>query len=142
MSEIKFDDKLLRVLTLFENVTKTRVKDCIERSNTYYFIVEGGELSKAIGKNGSNVKQLRKLLKKNIHVIEYSSNTKIFIKNIFHDFTIKEINIEDKSGSDQKVAYVSVDIREKGKIIGRDSRNLTLAREIMNRYSPIDIVIV
>ena len=96
MSEIKFDDKLLRVLTLFENVTKTRVKDCIERPNTYYFIVEGGELSKAIGKNGSNVKQLRRLLKKNIHVIEYSSNIKLFIKNIFHDFTIKEIILKKK----------------------------------------------
>jgi N utilization substance protein A len=144
MAEIKFNDQSLRYITLFENITRTSVKDCIEHSEKLYFIVNPGMLSKAIGKNASNVKKLRRLFKKNIEIIEYSPKIEVFIQNIFHDFKINEIKMEERSSGDRKqqVAFVSVDVRQKGKIIGRDSKNLNLAKEILNRYTPIDIIIV
>jgi N utilization substance protein A len=142
MSEIIFNDVTIKYISLFEKVTHTRVKDCIERPDILYFIVDAGQLSKAIGKGGSNAKKLRRLFKKNIEIIEYSPKLEMFISNIFHDFKIKEIRIEDRVSAEQKIAYVTVDITQKGKIIGRDSKNLNLARDILNRYTPIEIIIV
>ena len=144
MVKITLDDQSLRYITLFENITQTRVKDCLELYNTLYFIVDTGQLQFALGRNGLKVKRLRAMLKKNIKIIEYSPNTERFIRNIFHEFPVKEITIEE-DGEDKnknKVAYVSVDIRDKGKVIGRDSRNLKVAREIINRHEKIDILII
>lgn len=141
MAAIKLNDQTLRQITLFENITNTTVKDCLEQSGTIYFIVDNGQLHKAVGRNGSNIKRLRDLLHKNIKVIEYSSKTEIFIRNIFREFPIKDITIENSEDGRKKIAYVSVDIRDKGKIIGRESRNLKIARTIIRRHEKIDIVI-
>ncbi len=142
MGNITLNDQSLRFMTLFENVTKTQIKDCLEYSDTIYFIVNPGQLQFAIGKSGSKIKRLRALLKKNIKIIEYSPDFKIFIKNIFRDFSIKDVRIEDSNDGKNKIAYVSVDLRDKGKIIGRDSRNLKIAKEIVNRHGKIDILII
>jgi NusA-like KH domain protein len=143
MAVIKFDDQTIRCITLFENITKTQVKDCLERLGTIYFIVNPGQMRQALGRNGATIRRLRGMFHKNIKIIEYSADIEAFIKNILLDFTIKEIKIDSTpgSGGKKKVAYVSVDVRDKGKIIGRDSRNLKVIREIVNRHSPIDIVI-
>jgi len=93
MSIIKFDDKSIRYITLFENVTNTQVKDCIEREDTIYFIVSPDQVLLAIGKNGSKIRRLRGLFHKNIKVIEYSEKIETFIRNIFHEFSIKNIKI-------------------------------------------------
>ena len=142
MAAIKFDDQSIRCITIFENITNTQVKDCIEREDTIYFIVSPGQLLLAIGKNGSKIRRLRGLFHKNIKVIEYSPKTETFIRNIFHEFPIKDIRIEESKDKKNKIAFVSVDIRDKGKIIGRDSKNLKLAKEILNRHNKMDILIV
>jgi N utilization substance protein A len=72
MASIKLTDQTLKYISLFEGLTNTHIKDCLERVDTLYFIVDTGQLTKAIGKNGSNIKRLRNLLKKNIKIIEYS----------------------------------------------------------------------
>ena len=141
MAAIKFDDQSIRYITLFENVTNTQVKDCIEREDTIFFIVSPGQLLLAIGKNSSTIRRLRGLFHKNIKVIEYSPKIETFIRNIFHEFPIKEIRIEESNDKKNKIAYVSVDIRDKGKIIGRDSKNLKIAKEILNRHNKMDILI-
>jgi N utilization substance protein A len=142
MSEIILNDQTIKCISLFENITKARVKDCIEGEDILFFIVNAGQLKRSLGKNGSNIRRLRKLFKKNIDVIEYSPDIKRFIRNIFHEFKINEVTIEQKGEPPQNIAYVAVDMKDKGKVIGRNSRNLKLAKEIINRYRPIDILIV
>jgi len=142
MGNITLNDQTLRFMTLFENVTKTQIKDCLEFSDTIYFIVNPGQLQFAIGKSGSKIKRLRALLKKNVKLIEYSPDLTRFIKNIFRDFPIKDVRIEDSNDGKNKIAYVSVDLRDKGKIIGRDSKNLKIAKKIVNRHGKIDILII
>jgi N utilization substance protein A len=141
MSTIKLDDQTLRYITLFEGLTQTNVKDCLEKPDTIYFVIKSGQFHKAIGKNGANVKRLRGMLHKNIKVIEYSPEPETFIRNIFVDFQINEIRIEDSKVGGDKVAIVSVNPRDKGKIIGRDSKNLKIAREILSRHNKLDMLI-
>ena len=139
-SGIKFDGNTMQIITFFESLTKARVKDCIEKDDIIFFIVTEGQLGLAIGKGGQNLNQLKERLKKNIDVIEFSQDINKFIKNIFHRYKIKEIEMKNKG--DKKVALINVDIRDKGKVIGRNSRNLRLAKEIISRYHEIDLTIV
>ena len=142
MATIKLTDKTLRYISLFEDSTKVQVIDCFERGDTIYFITPPGQLPLAIGRNGSNVRRLRQLMNKNIKIIEHSPEPETFIRNIFHGFSILEIRIKDTNDGKKLIAYVSVNPREKGKIIGLESRNLKIAREILNRFTPMDILIV
>ena len=142
MATMKFNDQTIKIIALFENITRTTIKDCIELPDTIYFVIDIGQLHKAIGKNGSNIKRMRGLFHKNIKVIEYSADIESFIRNIFREFPIKTVIVEDSIDGKNKVAFVSVNLRDKGKVIGKDSKNLKVAKEIINRHHKVDIKIV
>jgi N utilization substance protein A len=142
MVKITLNDQTIKYITFFENITNTRVKDCLEIENMLYFIVDSGQLQFALGRNGSKIKRLRSMLRKNVKLVEYSSNLETFIRNIFHEFKINNVQIDKSTDGGKRIARVSVNLRDKGKIIGLDSKNLKIAREIINRYEKIDILIV
>jgi N utilization substance protein A len=138
MTNITLNGDSLRAISAFEKVTKTVVRDCIDTPDKLVFIVAPGQIGAAIGKKGENVRRLHDMFKKNLDVIEYSDNPEKFVRNIFHNYKIKGVEIE-KRGS--KIhATVSVESKDKGKIIGKDGKNLKLARDILSRHTDIESV--
>ena len=136
MTNITLDGNALRYISLFEKVTKTNVKDCIETQDKLIFVVAKGQIGAAVGKKGENVKRLHEMFKKNLDIIEYSDDPEKFLKNIFHNFKIQRIEIERRGSKVH--ATVSVESKDKGKIIGKDGRNLKLARDILSRHHDIE----
>ena len=136
MTNITLDQNTIRYISVFEKITKTRVRDCIETPDKLIFIVARGQIGAAIGKKGENVKRLHELFKKNLDVIEYSDDPESFLKNIFHNYKIKKVEIEKRGNKTH--AIVSVESKDKGKIIGKDGRNLKLARDILIRHHDIE----
>ena len=135
MTNITLDQNALRYISVFERVTKTVVKDCIETQDKLVFIVANGQIGAAIGKRGENVRKLHEMLKKNLDIIEYSDDPGEFVRNIFHSFKIRGVEIENRG---RKIhATVSVESKDKGKVIGKDGRNLKLARDILSRHTEI-----
>jgi N utilization substance protein A len=132
--EVTLDADTLALISFFENVTRARVKDCfaVEGEERVVFVVEEGTLRNAIGKNGENIKRFKERIKKVVDVIEYSPKPEKFVKNIFHNFKVTEVKIEQ--GSSGKTAYVKVDPKDKGRAIGKEGRNLKLARKIVARH--------
>ncbi|MBU4256389.1 MAG: NusA-like transcription termination signal-binding factor [Candidatus Thermoplasmatota archaeon] len=134
--DIKFDTSTMQYITLFENLTKARVKDCLGLEEKIVFIVNKGQLGLAIGKNSVNLKKLKFVLKKNIDIIEYSDDVAVFIKNIFHNYKVIDIVIENKN------VIVVVEPKDKGKAIGKNGKNLRAAREIAHRHYGIQSMVV
>ena len=75
-----FDNDILRVITAFENITGTEVRDCI-CNDTIYFLVNPGKIAMTIGKDGHNIKTAEKMLRKPIKVFEWAEDEREFIKN-------------------------------------------------------------
>jgi len=134
--DLKFDTSTMQYITLFENLTKARVKDCLGLEEKIVFIVNKGHLGLAIGKNSVNLKKLKFVLKKNIDIIEYSDDVVVFIKNIFHNYKVINVVIENNN------ATVIVEPKDKGKAIGKNGRNLRTAREIAHRHYGIQSMVV
>ncbi|MBU2565191.1 MAG: NusA-like transcription termination signal-binding factor [Candidatus Thermoplasmatota archaeon] len=134
--DIKFDTSTMQYITLFENLTKARVKDCLGLEEKIVFIVSKGQLGLAIGKNSVNLKKLKFVLKKNIDIIEYSDDVAVFIKNIFHNYKVIDVVIENNN------ATVVVEPKDKGKAIGKNGKNLRAAREIAHRHYGIQSMVV
>ncbi len=133
---IKFDSTTLQFITLFESLTKAKAKDCLNQDDKIIFVVNKGQLGLAIGKNSINLKKLKFLLKKNIDIIEYSDNVVDFIKNIFHNYKVIDVVIENNN------ATVVVEPKDKGKAIGKNGRNLRIAREVAYRHYGIQSMVI
>ncbi len=138
MKDIKLTEKTLRYISLFEDITGAKVKDCIDIPEKVIFLVKKGDIEKAIGKGGVNVTNVRKKLGRNIHVIEYNEDPKKLLGNIFYSYDVKDIEITEKN--DVKHGTVEVDPENKARAIGTKGRNLSIARMIMMRHSEISSV--
>jgi len=134
-----FDTESIRLITLFENLTGTNVRDCLVDNsvNTVYFVVEEGKVGMAIGKNGDSVKNVENLIKKNIKIFEFSSNLNDFIKKIIPQGIEIKVRNEDKI-----MVEVKVDRKDKAMVIGRDGKNLKLYKELLGRNYGVNEVII
>lgn len=139
--EIKLDADSLRLMTLFENVTGAQVKDCVEEEDRLTFVVGEGEVGRAIGKQGANLHKLRDILKKDIEVVGWAPDREKFLANVFHRYKVEKIQVEERHDGTVR-AKVTVDPREKGRAIGREGRNIKLARTLAKRHYGVDDVSV
>ncbi|ADD08896.1 NusA-like transcription termination signal-binding factor [Candidatus Aciduliprofundum boonei] len=140
MVNIKLDAQTLRYISIFEAATNAQVKDCIESDNLIVFVVYPRNLRKALENNGSKIQTVRNLIKKNVMVVEYSPDIVVFTKNIFHRFHVKNIKVENVDN--QFSITVFVDPRDKARAIGKEGRNLKLAKEIISRHFPLKSIVI
>ncbi|MBA3977674.1 MAG: NusA-like transcription termination signal-binding factor [Nitrosopumilus sp.] len=144
MSEkIKLTPDEFSFLSLFQTVTTAVARDCIidDKADRVIFVVHKGQMGMAIGKGGSNIKQLQNVIPKKIELVEYSENPVNFIKNIFNSDFIQDIKINERLDG-TKNAIVVVDMRKKGIIVGKDGRNVDKARILAKRYFNMTNVLI
>jgi len=133
----------MRKISLFQNITKVTPRDCIddEKQDRLIFVVNEGKMGLAIGKNGSNIKSLQNLLKRNIELVEYFNDPIKFLKNLLNAKLINEVKISKRAdGSPQ--AIVLVNPNNKGLVVGRAGRNAEKARLLAKRYFDIPSVVI
>jgi len=138
MTDITFTEETIRYISLFEKITRSAVKDCLETPERIIFVVRQGDGGKAIGRGGKNVTRLRDMMGKEIRIIEYSPIPEQFLRNIFRSYEVKEVAIEEKERGLH--ATVAIKTTQKGWAIGKDAKNLKIARELMSRHHNIDSV--
>jgi N utilization substance protein A len=135
---VSFDTDTIRLITLFENITGAPVKDCLVDENTIYLIIGEGKVGIAIGKNGNSVKHAENIMGKTIKLFEYAPDVEKFVKNLIPQ--ANEVKIENKD--DKLVVEIRVDKKDRALVIGRDSKNLKLFKELLHRNHNVDELIV
>lgn len=123
-----FDNDSLNVITAFENITGTEVRDCVF-SEIVYFLLTPGKIAKTIGKNGKNIKTAERMLGKPIKVFEWSENDEDFVKNLVG----KVVKIDIREGK----ATVTISQEDRGAIIGKEGCNIKAIRELLTRNSNV-----
>jgi N utilization substance protein A len=140
---IKLTTDELRLMSLFQSRTKVTARDCLDdqKYDRIIFVVNEGNMGLAIGKNGSNIKALSNILKRNIELVEFFDDPSKFLKHVFNSKFINEIKLTEKvDGSSQ--AIVLVDASKKGLVVGREGRNAERARLLAKRYFDISSVLI
>jgi N utilization substance protein A len=128
----QFTKQIIDYINLFENLTKARVKDCFVNS-IILFIVEEGEIGKAVGKKGKNVFMVSKLIKKKIRVVEFNNDVEIFIKNLIYP-------VEGKIYKENNLISIELSkSSDKGIILGRERKKLQELQDIINKYFDFEI---
>ena len=140
---IKLTTDQMRLISLFQNVTKATARDCLddEKQDRVIFVVNEGKMGLAIGKGGSNIKSLQNIIKRNVELVEYFDDPIKFLKNILNPKLVNEVKLDTKpDGSSQ--ATVIVDHGKKGLVVGREGRNAEKARLFAKRYFNISSVLI
>ncbi|MBU0536307.1 MAG: NusA-like transcription termination signal-binding factor [Nanoarchaeota archaeon] len=132
MKKIKYDISLMKFMSLFENITHARVKDCFidEKLNSLVFIVQPGEIGKALGKNAVNIRILESKLNKKVRVIEFNPEKLEFIRNMVMPLRVNDVT-EDEDGI---ITLIGPDTKTKGLLIGRNAQNLRNLESNLRRY--------
>jgi len=117
--KIKLTPDEFSYLSLFQTITTAVSRDCVidEKMDRVIFVVNKGQMGMAIGKGGSNIKQLQNTISKKIELVEYSENPVNFIKNVFNSDMIQDIKINERMDGTKNVIVV-VDMKKKGNNCG------------------------
>ena len=126
---IKFNIDIIKYISLFEKITRTKVKDCIESEQGLVFIVVQGQIGKAVGKQGANIRRLEGLFKKKVKIVEYSDDLIEFVRSYIMPLRADSIREEEDI-----IIMTSTDTKTKGLMIGKNAQNLRKLEEVSRRY--------
>ncbi len=134
---MKFTVEKIGHMQLFSSVCRATAKDVLYEASGITFIVAQGQVQKALGKDGANLRKLERLLKKPVRFISYHDDPVKFIKNLLYPLRVASVTRED-----DVVTIESGDARIKGKIFGREKSNLSRIQELVKKYHGITKVVV
>lgn len=134
--EIKLDMECIQLMNLFENSTGVQIKDCLLKNSSVYLVTEENQAHIVIGKDGRTIKNLERKIGKSIKVFEHSNKIETFIRNLIPK--ANEINVNGEN--DSMTADVRVNRADRSLIIGRDGRNLSIVKEILQRNSNVKVL--
>ncbi|MFA4887333.1 MAG: NusA-like transcription termination signal-binding factor [Candidatus Nanoarchaeia archaeon] len=126
---MKLTQATIGYINIFEKVTGANVKDCIEKDGNLLFIVEEGNIQKALKGLG----KIESLLKKKILIIGHSEDITKFVLNLLYPEKPDFIKFE------HKILTIEVqDSRMKGRIYGRSRERLDWIQEVVKNYFDIE----
>ena len=131
MTKIVYDAETIKIMSLFETLTHADLKDFFDDpiQERLVFIVQPGQLWKALGKSSSNVQLLEHKFKRKIKIVEFSSDLCTFVKNI-----AQPLRISDVTEQDNIVTIRNKDMKTKGLLIGKNARNLRNMETNVQRF--------
>ncbi len=129
---IKLDVSAITTINLFERVTGAKVRDCITGETRVVFVVEEGEIGRAIGRNGVNIKKIEQALNRKIKIVEFNPDVARFVGNLVLPLRASKITVDGDT-----VVLHSDDVTTKGLLIGRNAQNLRHNETIVKRYFDI-----
>lgn len=131
--------RFIRYLNLFERICGVRTSSCFEYNSIIIFAVPAGLVSRAIGENGNNAKNLREVIGRNIKIVaspESEDDTTKFILDVIEPLKFKEIQINDQE------VIINAGSQYKAALIGRNKRRLDELKDIVNQYFNKELKIV
>jgi len=138
----KLTEKEMRYISLFEAATGASVIDCLEEGETLIFVVRKGDMGKALARKGSRIKEIARMVKRKVKVIEFADEAGRFIKNALQPAEILDpVRLSEKADG-RKIMVVTVNPRDKGIAIGKDGRTIEIVRQLAKRHFNIDHIII
>ncbi len=131
------DKDIIEKINLFENITKSKVKDLIEKEEKFIFIVDKGELIKALGRKGKNIKTLENLMHKRLKVVEFNDDPLKFVKSFIYPIQPVFLALNNN-----EVEIKVEDRKSKGLLIGRESKNLNELNSLVKDYYNLSVKVL
>ncbi|MDO8627803.1 MAG: NusA-like transcription termination signal-binding factor [Candidatus Diapherotrites archaeon] len=138
---MKITNQELLYMNALGDIARIAPRSCfLDSSDKIVFVVNSDDISKAIGKDGLNIKRLREKLGKNIEVVPYAKTAEDFSRKFLRNITISEI----KQGSDENnnnIIILKFDNNERTKVRESFGKIKRLKELIKTSYGIHDVKI-
>jgi NusA-like KH domain protein len=133
------DMKLMRYINLFERVARVSTTNCFVYNNVIIFAVPKELVSKAVGKDGANVRRLGETLRRKIKVIatarpEDDEGMKKFVSDVVSPIEFNKIEIKDGQ------VVINAGRQSKAALIGRGRQREKELNDIMKSFFKVQKV--
>jgi N utilization substance protein A len=133
--KVTLSDAERRCIVLFEDETGATARDCLAFDDRVVILVAAGEMGRAIGPGGQNVRAVEEKLGRSVELVEDADTPEAFVESALAPAAVRHVTI---SNQDDSVAYVEVESEDRGVAIGREGRNIETARTLARRHYDID----
>jgi len=137
VSTINMQD--MRYLNLFRRITKIHTRFCFKYNEAIIFCVPQRLVSKAVGEEGKNVKQISRILRKRIKIVPSPKgiqDAKKFIEAVISPTTFKDLEIKDNE------LIIIAGSQNKAALIGRNKRRFLEMQRIVKDFFKKEFKIV
>ncbi|MBP7411880.1 NusA-like transcription termination signal-binding factor [Methanoculleus sp. 10] len=112
-------------------LTRATALDCIidERFDRIVYLIKEGDMGLAIGRKGSNIRKMQRVLGKRIEMVEYSPEIESFTRNVFKPAEVAGVKKEDDG---RLTVYINKG--DLGIAIGKGGCTIEKARLLLSRY--------
>ena len=123
----------IELMNIFEQRTGAKVMDVVDDGYTAVFIIEQGQIGRAIGKSGATLQAMREAFKpRNIEVIEDAPDFKTMVEKTLRGAVIRNIVNENNQ------LVISVDSTTRGIAIGKGGSNIKKLKIALKRKFGIE----
>jgi transcription termination/antitermination protein NusA len=117
-------------------LTRATALDCIidERFDRIIYLIQEGDMGLAIGKKGTNIRKMQRVLGKRIEMVEYSPDQEVFTRNVF-----KPAQVVGMEKTEDNKLTVFITPKDLGIAIGKGGCTIEKARILISRYFDLDL---
>jgi N utilization substance protein A len=126
---VKLGTESIRTIAAFEKMANVHARDCLIMEDSIYFLVDPGKIGFAIGRNGSNIKEISKSFGKTVRLFAYHKEPGDMLRAMLPN--AKNIDVGKESVS------LTVPASERVAVIGKGGRNIKAIKEILKRHFAI-----
>lgn len=129
----------MRYINLLRRVTRVNTTDCFVYNNVIIYVVSAGEMKRALGERGKNVRELQEILGKKIKIVREAKDVtdmQRFIQDIVDPVSFKSVEIRNEN------IVLTAGAIAKAALIGRNKRRLIELNKILEDYFGKELKII
>jgi len=129
------DMRSMRYINLFARICKVSTTNCFNYNNNLIFAVPRPLMTKAIGREGNNIKQIAEVLRKKIKVIAMPndiSGLRKFVEDIVDPVKFSGFELKDKT------VTISAGMESKAVLIGRNRMREKELQDILSKTFDVE----
>jgi N utilization substance protein A len=140
MASVTISDEARQCLVLFEDETGATARDCLvdDGAERVVFLVAPGEMGRAIGPGGQNVRKVERALGRKVKLVEAANTPAAFVESALAPAVVHNVTVSEGGPDDPRVAYAEVDPEDTGVAIGSDGQNIETARRLAKRHFDVE----
>ncbi len=129
MASLELSSEIIELSNLFSRITGVEAVDIVDIGDAVAFTVPKKDVGRAVGQKGKFVEILRKKLNKGVYVFADSDSLEEFVKNLFSNVKILDVDIVNIMG--ERVITLLVSEKDKAKALGKKKAHLRIAKELL-----------